>query len=129
QQLLLRSQLRFALGCDLPDQDVAGAYLGTNIDDTGLIQLSQRRFTDVGNIGRDLLWPQLGVAGHGGRFLVVDGGETVVLYHALGDEDGVLEVVAVPGHDGHSHVLTHGQLVHVHGGTIFQDVGASNHDT
>src|SRR5690606_1360301 len=129
QQLLRRSQLGFALGCDLADQDVAGADLGTNIDDTGLIQLAQRRFTDVGNIGRDLLRPQLGVAGHAGQFLDVDGGETVFLYHALGDEDGVLEVVAVPGHEGHAHVLTQGQLAHVHGGTISQDVAGSNHVT
>src|SRR5690554_2001278 len=129
QQLLLRSQLGFALGRDLADQDVAGADLGTNIDDTGLIQLAQRRFTDVGNIGGDLLRPQLGVAGHAGQFLDVDCGETVFLYHALGDEDGVLEVVAVPGHEGHAHVLTQGQLAHVHGGTISQDVAGSNHVT
>src|SRR5690606_6909663 len=119
----------FALGRDLADQDVARADLGTNIDDTGLIQLAQRRFTDVGDIGGDLLRPQLGFAGHAGQFRVVDGGETVYLYHAHGDEDGVLKVVAVPWHEGHAHVLTQGQLAHVHGGTISQDVAGSNHVT
>src|SRR5690606_24821913 len=129
QQLLFRSQLGFALGRDLADQDIAGADFGTHVDNARLIQLAQGRLTDVGDIGGDFLRPQLGVAGYAGQLLDVDGGETVFLNHTFGDEDRVLEVVAVPGHEGDAHVLTQGQLAHVHGRAISQDVAGSNHVT
>jgi hypothetical protein len=40
----------------------------------------------------------------------VDGGVDVLLDDALGDEDGVLEVVAVPRHERDEHVAAEGQL-------------------
>ena len=37
-------------------------------------------------------------------------GEPVVLHHAFADNDGVLEVVALPAHESHQHVLAEGQF-------------------
>ena len=56
----------------------------------------------------------------------MNGGETIFLDHPLGDQDGILEVVAVPGHERHAHVLTQGQLAHVHGRAISHDIAGSN---
>src|SRR5690606_8427269 len=129
QQLLFRCQLGFALGRDLADQNVAGANFGAHVDDTRLVQLAQRGFTDVGDIGGDFLWPQLGVTGYAGQFLDVDSSETVFLHHPLGHQDGVFEVVTVPRHEGHTHVLTQGQFTHIDRRAVGQDVLAGYHVT
>src|SRR5690554_6973395 len=69
---------------------------------------------------RALLFPyttlfrsQLGVTGHTGQFLDVDRGQTVFLNHLFGDQDGVLEVVTVPGHERDAHVLAQRQLTQI----------------
>ena len=54
KQLFFRRQLRFAFGSYLTNQNVAGIYLGTDIDDAGLIQLAQRALSHVRDIGSDL---------------------------------------------------------------------------
>src|SRR5690606_41761052 len=54
---------------------------------------------------------------------------SVFLNHFLGDEDGVLKVVTVPGHERDAHVLTQGQLTQIHRRTIRQHVAAGNHIT
>ena len=126
QQLLLRRELGFTLGGHLAHQDVTVTDLGTDVDDARLVELGQGRLADVGYIGGDLLGPQLGVASQAGQFLDVDGGEAILLHHPLGDEDGVLKVVAVPGHEGDAQILSQGQLTHVGGGTIGQDVAAAD---
>jgi len=53
--------------------------------------------TDVGDVAGDLFLPQLGVARDALELLDVDRGEHVVAEDALGDEDGVLEVVPLQG--------------------------------
>jgi hypothetical protein len=59
---------------------------------------------DVRNVAGDLFRAELGVAGHHLEFLDVDRGEDVVAHDALGDQDRVLEVVAVPRHERDEHV-------------------------
>ena len=44
------------------------------------------------------------------------------LHQALADQDGVFEVVAAPGHEGHEHVAAQGQLAHVRAGAVGQDL-------
>src|SRR5207302_3137905 len=68
--------------------------------------------------------PELGVAGVDLVLLYMYGGEHVVLDEALGEDDGVLEVVALPGHEGHQQVLAQGQLSVVGGGAVGQDLAA-----
>jgi hypothetical protein len=101
-----------------------GIDLGADVDDAGLVEVRQRALADVRDIGGNLLRTELGVAGDTGQLLDMNRGETIFLDHALGDQDRVLKVVAVPGHEGDAHVLPQGQLTHVDGGTIGQDISA-----
>ena len=48
--------------------------------------------------------------------------EHVVAHQALGQDDGVLEVVALPRHEGDEQVLAQGQLALVGGGAVGQHV-------
>ena len=99
QQFLLRRHRRFALGRDLADQDVARLHLGADIDDAGLVEVLERLLADIGDVAGDLLLAELGVAGHHLEFFDMDRGEHVVGDDALGDQDRILEIVAVPRHE------------------------------
>ena len=97
-------------------------HLGADIDDAGLVEVLQRLFRDVRDVARDLLRPELGVAGHDLEFLDVDRGEDVVLDDALGEQDRVLEVVAVPRHERDEHVAAERQLAELGRRAVGDDV-------
>ena len=120
QQALLRGQLRLALGRDLADEDVAVRDLRTDPDDAALVEVGQCVRGDVGDVAGDLLSTQLGVAGVDLVLLDVDRGEDVVLHHALREDDRVLEVVALPGHEGDEQVLAQRHLALVRGRSVAQ---------
>src|SRR5690606_17848540 len=82
----------------------------------------QSLFGDVGDVARDLLGPQLGVAGHHFVFLDMDRGEDVLHGDLFAEQDGVLEVVAVPGHEGDEHVAPESQITQIGRGTVGDDV-------
>jgi hypothetical protein len=65
--------------------------------------------------------PKLGVARHHLEFFDVDRGEHVVFHDALGHQDGILEVVAVPRHERDEHVLAERQITQVGGRTVGDD--------
>ena len=52
----------------------------------------------------------------------MDRGEHVVAHDALGDEDGVLEVVAHPRHEGDEHVAPERQLAEIGRRTVGDDL-------
>ena len=52
----------------------------------------------------------------------MDRREEVLLHQPLADDDGVLVVVALPGHEGHQDVAPQGQLPLVGAGTVGQDL-------
>ena len=54
----------------------------------------------------------------------MDGGVGVFLDQPLRYEDGILEVVSVPRHEGHQHVAAQGQFSHVGGRPVGQHVAA-----
>ena len=97
-------------------------HLGADIDDAGFVEVLQRLFRNVRNVARDFLRPELGVAGHHLEFLDVDRGEDVVLHDPLGEQDRVLEVVAVPRHERDEHVAAERQLAELGRGTVGDDV-------
>ena len=98
------------LGVILPTRMSPGLTLAPMRMMPRLVEVLEHLLADVGDVAGDLFRAQLGVAGHDLELLDVHGGEDVVLDHALGDQDGVLEVVAAPGHEGHQQVLAQGQL-------------------
>ena len=110
QQALLRRQLRLALGRDLADEDVARAHLGADVDDALLVEVLQGLLADVRDVARDLFGPELGVARLQLVLLDVDAGEEVVLDEAIADDDRVLVVAALPGHERREDVPAEGQL-------------------
>ena len=127
QQLLFRRQLGLALGRDLAHQDVARVHLGADVNDAGLVELGQRRFTDVGDVARDFLGTEFGVARHCLQFFDMDGGEVILIHHALGDENRVLEVVAVPRHERDQHVASEREFAHVGALAVGQHVALGEH--
>src|ERR1035437_7627727 len=120
QQLLFGSQLRLALGRYLAHQNVARLDRGADADDAALVQIAQETVGDVGNVAGDFLRSQLGVARFDFEFFNVDRSVVVFLDQLFRDQDGVFEVVAAPGHEGHQHVAPQGQFAHVGTGTIGQ---------
>ena len=74
QQALLGVQFRLALRRDLSDEDIAGAHLRADADDTAFVKLAQRVVADVGDIACDLLRPKLCVARFNFVFLDMDRG-------------------------------------------------------
>ena len=100
-QLLLGRQLGLALRRDLADQEVAG--LATSAPMRTMPRSSRLRSDLLGavrDVAGDLLVAELGRARVDLVLLDVDRGELVVLDQALGEDDRVLEVVTLPGHEG-----------------------------
>ena len=123
QQLFFRRHRAFALGRDLADQDVAGMHFGADIDDARFVEILERLFRDVRDVAGDFLGTELGVARHHLEFLDVDGREHVVFHDPLGEQDRVLEVVAVPRHERDQHVAAEREFAEIGRGTVGDDVG------
>ena len=118
QQLLFRGELGFALGRHFAHQDVARLYAGANADNAALVQVAQRVLADVRNVARHFFRPQLGVARFDLELLDVDRGVVIVFHQPFRNQDGILEVVAAPGHEGHQHVASQRQLAVVGARTV-----------
>ena len=112
----------FDLGRDLAHQDVARPHVGADAHDAVLVEVAQGLFADVGNVAGELLAAQLGLADFDLELLDVDRGVGVVLHQLFADDDRVLEVVAVPGHEADEHVAAQGQLALVRGGAVGDDL-------
>lgn len=76
----------------------------------------------MGDVPGDPLGAKLGVPGLNLVALNVDGGVEVPLEELLADDDGVLKVVPVKGHDGHEDVLPQGQEAVLGGGAVGEEV-------
>src|SRR5690606_18949588 len=126
QKLLFGGQLGFALGRDLADQHVVGAYFGTDIDNAGIVETVQLGFSQIADVSSDFFWSELGIASHDRQFFDVHRGIAVVSYNLLGNKNRVLEVVAVPGHERDQHVLAQCQLAQVGRSTVGQNVTTSD---
>ena len=122
QQALLGGQLRLPLGRDLAHQHIAGAHLGADPDDAPFVEIFQDVVGEVGDVAGDLLSAQLGVAGVDLVLVDVDRGEHVVADEPIRQDDGVLEVVALPGHEGNEQVLAQGQFAVHRGRSVGQDL-------
>ena len=122
QQALLGGELGLALRRDLADQHVARPDLGADADDPALVEVGEDLLAQVRDVTRDLLGAELGVAGVDLVLVDVDRRQHVVLHHALREDDGVLEVVALPRHERDEQVLAQRQLAVVGRGTLGEDV-------
>src|SRR5205823_8411343 len=100
QQLLFGGELSFAFWRYLAHQNVARLYRSADADDAALVQVAQERICDIGNVARDFLRPQLGVAGFDFELLNVNRGVVIFLDQLFVDQDRVLAVIPAPGHEG-----------------------------
>ena len=121
-QLLLGRQLGLALGRDLADEQVAGADLGTDADDAAIVEVLQGLLGAVRDVARDLLVAELRRARVDLVGVDVHRREHVVLHEALGEDDRVLEVVALPGHERDEQVLAERELALVGRGAVGEDL-------
>jgi hypothetical protein len=48
----------------------------------------------------------------------MDAGKAVLLDNPLGDQDRVLKIIAVPGHEGDAQILAQGQFTHIRSGAV-----------
>ena len=122
QQLFFGRQLALALGRDLADQDIARLDVGADPDDAVLVEVAQRFLRDVGDVAGELLAAELGLADLDLELLDVDRGVDVFLHQPLADDDRVLEVVAVPGHEPDQDVAAQRQLALVGRGAVGEDL-------
>ena len=122
EQALLRGEVGLPLGGHLAHQDVPRVDLRAHSDNAPLIQVFQGVVAHVGDVTGNLFRPQLGVPGLGLILLNVNGGKDIVLDHSLIEQDGVLVVVALPGHKAHEDVLAQGDLPLVGGGAVRNDI-------
>ena len=122
QQLFFRRQRGLALWRDLADERVARVHFRTDVDDARLVETSQLVLRQVRDVAGDFLGAELGVARVDHQLLDVDRGVAVFGDDAFADEDRVLEVVAVPGHERDQHVLAERQLADVGRGAVGNDV-------
>jgi uncharacterized protein (UPF0371 family) len=125
-QALLRGEFGLALRRDLADKNVAWVDLRADIDNAALVEVLQRFFVDVGEVARDLLSAQLRVARLDLELLDVNRGELVLAHDGFTDEDRVLEVVALPGHERHQQVASERELAGVGRRTIGKHIALAD---
>ena len=107
-------------GVTLPTRMSPGVDFGADVDDARFVELRSAASPTFGMSRGDFLRSELRVARDTGQFLDVDGREAVLLDDALGDQDRVFEVVAVPRHERDAHVLAERELAQVVRRTVGQ---------
>ena len=103
-----------------------GGDFGTDMHDTGFVEVLQRFFRNVRNVAGDFLRTKLGVAGHHFIFLDMDRGEDVLHGDLFAEQDGVFEVVAIPRHERDEHVAAESQIAQFGRRTIGDDVALAS---
>src|SRR5690606_981314 len=122
QQLLFRRELCLTLGRDLTHQHVISTNFRTDVNNTGVVQTVQLSLRQNADVAGDFFRSELGIARNHCELFDMDRSVAVVGNNVLGDENRVLEVVAIPGHERDQHVLTQSQFAQVGRCTVSQNV-------
>ena len=110
EQAFFGGKLCLSLGGNLTHQNISGAHLGANPNDTHVVKIFKGILAYVGNIPGDFLRPELGVSGLDFIFFNVDGCKHIIPYNFFIDEDCVLVVVTLPGHKADENIFTQADL-------------------
>src|SRR5712664_1025935 len=81
QQFFFRRKRGFAFGRDLADKNVAGLHHRADADHTAFVEVAKEGLADVGNVARDFLGAEFGVARFDFVLLDVNRSVIVVLHH------------------------------------------------
>ena len=122
QELLLGRGVALALRGNLADEDVSRVDVGTHADDTVGIEVLGGILRDVRNIRRELLNAALRIAHLHDVLVDVYRREDILALDALRNHDGILEVVSLPGHEGHLQVAAQSQLAGLRRVTLGQNL-------
>ena len=107
---LLRSKLGLSLRSYLSYQNIPGAYLGADTDDSVLVEVLEGIIADTRNILRYLLRSKLGISCLTLILFDMDRGVYVILNKSLREKNRILIVVALPGHEADERVLSESDL-------------------
>src|SRR5690625_558338 len=118
EELLLRGELGLTLRGDLTDEDITRLDPSTDPNDTALIELDEALLGDLRVLACDLLHPPLRIPDLALQLLASDRSECIILDEALADDDRILEVVPIPGHEGDEDIPAEGELAMLGRGTI-----------
>src|SRR5690606_24835960 len=122
KELLLRRELALRLRNDLPHEDVALLDVRPDPHDARLIEVLEHAFGDVRDLAGELLATELRLANLDLELVDVDRRVDVVLDEALADDDGILEVVAIPAHERDEDVASESELAVVRGRSVRDDL-------
>src|SRR5208283_4938845 len=103
-------------------ENVARLHFRADANDAVRSKVLERLITQIRDVPRDFFRAELGIPGANLEFVDVNGSKDVFLDNTLADEDGVLEVVAIPRHEGDEHVAAQRQLAPLRAGTIRDDL-------
>ena len=127
EELLLCSWFRFPFRRDLPYQDISSLHFSPDPDDPFLVQVCNGILAHIGNLPGNLFPAQFSVSGVAGMLLDMDGSVHVILNQLFADQDGILIVVAFPGHEGHQDVPSQSQLSVIYRRPVSQDIPLLHH--
>ena len=105
QQSFFGGQFGFALGGYLTDQNITGVYLSADTDNTVFIEITELIVTDIRNITGDFLRTELGISGFDLILFDMNRSINVVTHDFLVNENGILVVIAFPGHEADEGIL------------------------
>ena len=110
EQTFLGGELCLSLRRHFPDQDISGANLCADPDNTSLVQILQGFLPDTRNVPGDFLRTELGVTGLALILLNMNRGIDIILYQPLAEQYGVLVVVTFPCHESDQRILSESKL-------------------
>ena len=121
EKLKLRCGIVLCLRCNLAHQNIVGLDLGTDADNSFLVQILQFLLAYIRDIpgkpvGSGFILPDLCL-----ELAQVDGCEDIFLDNPLGDKDGVLIVISVPWDKAYQNVTSESQLAIVCGRAVCND--------
>ncbi len=123
QKLFFRRHRAFALRRDLADQDVARLNFGTDIDDARFVEVASALLRATFGISRVISsGPSLvsrAMTSNSSMWIEV---KTSSRDDALGEQDRVLVVVAIPRHERDEHVAAERQIAELGRRTVGDDV-------
>ena len=115
EKFFLGSGVGLTLRRDLADEDVALPDLGADTDDAVFVEILGGVVADVGDVASEFLDAAFGLADFEGELFDVDRGEDVLTHHAFGDDDSILEVVALPRHESDFEVAAESEFAALSG--------------
>ena len=106
----------------MPTRMSPGFTCCADADDAAFVQVAEELFADVWNIAGDFFRTELCIAGFDLELFDMDRSVVVFFDQLLADHDGVLEVVAAPGHERHQHVSAKCELAAIGARTVSNDL-------